>query len=51
VHQYSLGHGLYHLENVANLAGVPANGALVIVAPVKLEGGSGAPVRILAIVQ
>jgi kynurenine formamidase len=51
VHQYSLAHGLYHLENVANLASVPANGALVIVAPMKLEGGSGAPVRILAIVQ
>ena len=51
VHQYSLAHGLYHLENVANLTSVPANGALVIVAPMKLEGGSGAPVRILAIVQ
>ena len=51
VHQYSLSHGLYHLENVANLTSVSANGALVIVAPVKLEGGSGAPVRILAIVQ
>jgi kynurenine formamidase len=51
VHQYSLAHSLYHLENVANLMSVPANGALVIVAPMKLEGGSGAPVRILAIVQ
>jgi kynurenine formamidase len=51
VHQYSLAHGLYHLENVANLENVPANGALVIVAPMKLEGGSGSPVRILAIVQ
>lgn len=51
VHQYSLSHGLYHLENVANLTSVPAKGALVIVAPMKLEGGSGAPVRILAIVQ
>lgn len=51
VHQYSLGHGEYHLENVANLGSVPATGALVVVAPMKLEGGSGAPVRILAIVQ
>lgn len=51
VHQYSLAHGLYHLENVANLENVPANRALVIVAPMKLGGGSGSPVRILAIVQ
>ena len=51
VHQYSLAHGLYHLENVANLESVPAVGALVVVAPMKLEGGSGSPVRILAIVQ
>ena len=51
VHQYSLAQGTYHLENVANLASVPANGALVVVAPMKLEGGSGSPVRIFAIVQ
>jgi len=51
VHQYSLAHGAYHLENVANLESVPATGALVVVAPMKLEGGSGSPVRILAIVQ
>lgn len=51
VHQYTLAHGLYHLENVANLGSVPATGALVVVAPMKLEGGSGSPVRILAITQ
>lgn len=51
VHQYSLAHGAYHLENVANLGSVPATGALVVVAPMKLEGGSGSPVRILAIVS
>lgn len=51
VHQYTLGHGLYHLENVANLARTPAAGALALVAPMKLEGGSGGPVRILALVR
>ena len=51
VHQYSLAHSAYHLENVANLENVPATGSFVVVAPMKLEGGSGAPVRILAIVQ
>ncbi len=51
VHQYTMAHSVYHLENVANLAKVPATGAMVIVAPVKLEGGSGGPVRILALLH
>ena len=51
VHQYTLSHSLYHLENVANLGPVPQAGAMVVVAPMKLEGGSGAPVRILALAK
>jgi kynurenine formamidase len=51
VHQYSLAHSIYHLENVANLGSVPATGALIMVAPMKLEGGSGSPVRLLAVVE
>ncbi len=51
VHRYTLPHRLYHLENVANLHRVPASGAIVVVAPMKLEGGSGGPVRILALVK
>ena len=51
VHQYDLPHSVYHLENVANLDRVPAKGTTVVVAPMKLEGGSGAPVRILALVR
>jgi kynurenine formamidase len=50
VHQFTSHAGLYHLENVANLSLVPPAGATVVVAPVKLEGGSGAPVRLLALV-
>jgi kynurenine formamidase len=50
VHQYTLAHKLYHLENVANLENVPAVGATIIAAPMKLEGGSGSPVRIFALV-
>ena len=51
VHQYTMAHSIYHLENVANLDRVPASGALVVAAPIKLEGGSGGPVRILALVR
>jgi kynurenine formamidase len=51
VHHYALAHSLYHLENVANLDRVPVSGVTVVVAPAKLEGGSGGPVRILALVK
>ncbi|HEY1264346.1 MAG TPA: cyclase family protein [Terriglobales bacterium] len=51
VHQFSLAHSVYHLENVANLDRVPASGGIVVVAPIKLQGGSGGPVRILALVR
>ncbi len=51
VHVFTSRENVYHLENVANLALVPPAGATVVVAPTKLEGGSGAPARILALVK
>jgi len=51
VHEYDLRHSVYHLENVANLDRAPASGSIVTIAPMKLEGGSGAPVRILALLR
>jgi len=51
VHQFTAKESVYHVENVANLALVPPSGATVVVAPVKLENGSGAPVRLLALVK
>jgi kynurenine formamidase len=38
------------LENVANLEQLPSKGAHVFALPVKIKGGSGAPVRIAAYV-
>jgi kynurenine formamidase len=51
VNQYTLAHGLYVLTNVANLERMPVNGAIAMVAPMKVAGGSAAPVRILALVR
>jgi kynurenine formamidase len=51
VHRFCAAQGVYHLENVANLDAVPEAGATAIVLPMKLENGSGAPVRILAMVR
>lgn len=51
VNQYTSAHGLYVLTNVANLERMPASGAIAMVAPMKVAGGSAAPVRILALVK
>ena len=37
-------------ENVANLAALPATGSYVVALPMKIEGGSGGPLRIVAFV-
>ncbi len=50
VHRIVNGSGKFHLENVANLHMVPATGAYLIIAPIKIEGGSGGQVRIFAVV-
>lgn len=50
VHHLALGAGLYHLENLSDLSGVPESGAFLVVAPIKLEGGSGGAVRVFALV-
>jgi len=50
VHHISLGAGLYHLENLADMSELPEAGAFLIVAPIKLEGGSGGAVRVFALV-
>ena len=49
VHHLALGAGLYHLENLSDLSGLPETGAFLVVAPIKLEGGSGGPVRVFAL--
>jgi kynurenine formamidase len=49
VHHLALGAGLYHLENLSDLSELPEQGAFLVVAPIKLEGGSGGPVRVFAL--
>jgi kynurenine formamidase len=49
VHHLALGAGLYHLENLSDLSEVPEAGAFLVVAPIKLQGGSGGPVRVFAV--
>ena len=49
VHHLALGAGLYQVENLSDLSELPETGALLVVAPIKLEGGSGGPVRVFAL--
>jgi kynurenine formamidase len=49
VHRITLPAGLYQLENLANMDQLPDAGAFLISAPIKLEGGSGGPVRVFAL--
>jgi kynurenine formamidase len=41
--------GIYGLENIAQLEKLPETGATIIALPMKIKGGSGGPVRIVAL--
>lgn len=49
---HTLMHGAnkYGLQCLTNLDQLPATGALVLAAPLKIRGGSGSPLRVLALV-
>jgi kynurenine formamidase len=49
VHQIANGADVPGLENVANLERLPEHGAWVIALPMKIAGGSGGPLRIVAL--
>lgn len=49
VHHITHGAGKYHIENVANLDRLPPRGAIVVVGVLPIEGGSGGPARVLAL--
>jgi kynurenine formamidase len=43
------GSGRFHLENLADMSRLPESGAYLIVAPIKIQGGSGGQVRVFAV--
>lgn len=50
VHRIAASHNVPGLENLTNLDQLPPRGAVVIALPMKIEGGSGGPLRAIAIV-
>ncbi len=49
-HAFLLGAGKYGLTQLANLEQLPPTGAVLVVAPLPIVGGSGSPARVLALV-
>lgn len=50
-HSYMHGAGRFGLTSLINLDQLPPTGALVIAAPLKIVGGSGSPLRVIAITE
>ena len=44
------GAGRYGLQCLQNLDQLPPTGTVIVAAPLKIEGGSGSPLRVLALV-
>jgi kynurenine formamidase len=51
VHRIAAAANVPGFENLTNLDQLPATGALVIALPMKIEGGSGGPLRAIALVR
>jgi kynurenine formamidase len=50
VHRIAAARGVPGFENLRDLDALPATGALLIALPIKIEGGSGGPLRAIALV-
>jgi kynurenine formamidase len=51
MHHYLLGHDKYGITSLQNLAQLPPTGALLVVAPLPIIGGTGSPTRVIALVD
>ncbi|MFO1037709.1 MAG: cyclase family protein [Geminicoccaceae bacterium] len=49
-HNILHGHGRFGLASLTNLDQLPPKGALIVTPPLKIENGSGSPLRVLALV-
>lgn len=51
VHYHLLGHDKYGVTLLRNLGQLPTTGALVVVSPLPVVGGTGSPARVVALVE
>ncbi len=50
VHRIAAKNNVSNLENLTNLDKLPPTGSLVVALPMKIKGGSGGPVRVVALI-
>jgi kynurenine formamidase len=48
-HNLTMPLNVFHIENATRLTSLPATGFTLVVAPIKLAGGSGGPTRVFAL--
>jgi kynurenine formamidase len=51
LHHFLLGADKYGVTSLQNLDRLPATGAVIVVAPLPILGGTGSPARVLAFVD
>ena len=49
VHRIAAKHNVPGIENIANMELLPDTGFILVALPVKIEGGSGGPIRVIAL--
>lgn len=50
-HRIAMAANVPGFENLTNLERLPATGAIVIALPMKIKGGSGGPLRAVALIE
>ncbi len=51
VHNTILGAGKYIIENIANSSNMPPNGSFIAALPIKMKGGTEAPIRLIGLIK
>ncbi len=51
MHHYLMGNNKYGITSLQNLTQLPTTGAVIVVAPLPIVGGTGSPARIFAMVE
>lgn len=51
IHYHLLGHDKYGITSLKNLQKLPSRGAIIVIAPLPIAGGTGSPARVYALVD
>ena len=51
VHRIFLGNDKILIENIANLGNMPPVGSFVMILPIKIDGGTEAPIRLVGLIN